>query len=168
MYGFVVNNYNDKKLIDLTKRLFDIDADESDILRTVMEKAWERTMICFSRISNPRFNHGGVQIYHSVQYTMYLYFLENEIYVNFLLKQKEVETAQRICDKLFMTRFQLSGMDLYYGQKMPDIWLAAHTSGVVFSPKAEIGDFFMFIQGSGYKQWRCSKNRKGCNNVGGF
>ncbi len=38
-------------------------------------------------------------------------------------------------------------MDLYYGQEMPAVWLVAHTTGAVFSPNAEIRDYFMFMHG---------------------
>ena len=41
----------------------------------------------------------------------------------------------------------MSGMDLYYGQEMSDVWLVAHTTRAVFFPNAVIRDYFMFMHG---------------------
>ena len=100
-------------------------------------------MYCFSHINNPKFNTGGIQPYHCVQFGMWLYFLSNTIYKQFPNEAEAID----VCDKIFMFNMSITQMDIYYGHDMPDIWLPAHTSGSVFSPSAKIGDYFMFNHG---------------------
>ena len=118
-------------------------------------------MYCFSHINNPKFNTGGIQPYHCVQYGMWLYFLSNTLYHQFCAEpvapgdslgvsheaSSAASEAIDVCDKIFMFNMMITQMDIYYGHDMPDIWLPAHTSGSVFSPHAKIGNYFMFNHG---------------------
>lgn len=143
--GLTILDYRDKKLYEPIERMFGIRGGEKDIVEHAAKKAWDRCMYCFTHINNSKFQTGGIQPYHSVQYGMFLYFLSNEIYQKFVLEN--VPIAEDICDKIFVVNMCFTGMDIFYGQKMPDIFLPTHTSGVVFSPHAKIGDYFMFAHG---------------------
>lgn len=81
----VVKNCHDKMLFDVVNRFVGLSQEEKNIIDTVVEKAWERCMYSFSHINNRRYNTGGIQIYHICQYSMFLYFVANEIYRTYTL-----------------------------------------------------------------------------------
>lgn len=141
--SLTVFDCNDMRLYSPIANVFGINQKEYEIIDRVKEDAWKRCMFCFDHINNDKFNTGGCQIYHCVQYGMWLYFLSNEIYRCFGTD----ETAINVCDKIFLMNMSFTQMDIYYGHNMPDVFLPAHTSGVVFSPLAKIGEFFMFNHG---------------------
>ena len=80
----VVKNCHDKMLFDVVNRFVGLSQEEKHIIDTVVEKAWERCMYSFSHINNIRYNTGGIQIYHTCQYSMFLYFVANEIYRTYI------------------------------------------------------------------------------------
>lgn len=140
-----IYDYKDERLLRPVDNLLGIENAEREIINSSIENAWERCMYCFSKINNAKFNTGGIQIYHCVQYGMWLYFLGNEIYRRYV--DKNNDDAINICDKLFMVNMSITQMDIYYGHNLPDIFLPAHTTGAIFSPHAKIGNYFMFMQG---------------------
>ncbi len=141
--SFIVFSPKDEKLYTPIDRLLNIEDNERIIIESVRENAWERCIYCFSHINNSKFNTGGIQPYHCVQYGMWLYFLGNEIF----RKYPSDENAVSICDKIFMVNMSITQMDLFYGHNMPEIFCPTHTSGVVFSPMAQIGEYFLFSHG---------------------
>lgn len=145
--SIVITNKKDIRLLDPIKRMFGIEEAERDIVNMVCQDAWDRSMYCFDKINNRRFHFGGVQLYHTVQYSMYLYFLQNQIYESVIKKDAKNLDAINICDKLFAANTALAGVDIFYEQKMPDVFLMAHTAGIVLTPHAKIGNFFMLMQG---------------------
>ena len=86
-------------------------------------------------------------MYHSGQYLLYLYYLSNSIFEMYLSGGSVNISAQNLCDKIFMTMQTLWSIDVYYGHKMPDVFLGAHPFGAVISSKAKIGNYFCFSQG---------------------
>ena len=141
--SLIVKDYNDELLYAPISRFFGIDDNEQRIIDSVKKDAFERCMFCFTHINNNKFNTNGIQPYHCVQYGMWLYFLSNTIFNRF----KNVEEAINLCDKIFMINMSFTQMDIYYGHKMPDIFLPTHTSGSVFTPLSQIGNYFMFSHG---------------------
>ena len=143
--SLVIFDYNDKRLYAPIDRIFGIEKAEWELIKLSAKNAWDRCLYCFKNINNPKFQTGGVQPYHSIQYGMFLYFLSNEIYKKYISINKAV--AETICDKIFMVNMSITGMDIYYGGGMSDIFLPTHTSGIVFSPHAKFGNYFMFAHG---------------------
>lgn len=133
----------DERLYRPIDRLLVLERADWDIINSVSEGAWERCLYCFSKINNARFNTGGIQPHHCVQYGMWLYFLSNEIYRMW----GDKEEAIQVCDKIFMVNMSLTQMDIFYQHNLPDVFLPAHTTGVVFTPRAKIGNYFMFMHG---------------------
>jgi len=142
----IITDCYNRKLYEPIQRIFGLEESEFRIIESVAEGAWNRCLYCFEKVNNPRFHTGGIQLYHTVQYSMFLYFLANEIYQK-EIRQDSNPIARDIADKIFATNTALSGVDIYYEQKLPDIFLMAHTVGTVFTPKTTIGDYFMFMQG---------------------
>ena len=147
MQGLVITDCKNEMLLDPVNRMLGISDAEREIVNAAVERAWSRCLYCFDHINNPRFHAGGVQLYHTVQYSMFLYFLENEIFESFIKGKNGNMDAQNICDKLLMANMSIAGVDLFYEQRMPDIFLMAHTSGAVITPRAQFGNYFMFMQG---------------------
>lgn len=143
----VVKNCHDKMLFDVVNRFVGLSQEEKHIIDTVVEKAWERCMYSFSHINNIRYNTGGIQIYHICQYSMFLYFVANEIYRTYILGGADCPLVRIVCDKIFMVNTAIAGADIYYEQAMPDIFLLGHPGGIVFTPQATIGEYFFFMQG---------------------
>lgn len=147
MQGLVIKDYKNEMLLDPVRRMVGITEGEQAAIDAAIENAWNRCRYCFDHVNNPRFNAGGVQLYHTVQYSMFLYFLANEIFESCIKGKNDNMDAQNICDKLQMVNMSLSGADIFYEHRMPDIFLMAHTSGAVITPRAQIGNYFMFMQG---------------------
>lgn len=141
--SITVFDFKDERLYRPIDRILGIDGYEWDMINAAAENAWKRCIYCFSKINNVRFNTGGIQPYHCIQYGMWLYFLSNEIF-NSCEDKKE---ASHICDKIFMINMSITQMDIFYEHNMPDIFLPAHASAAVFSPRAKIGDYFVFMHG---------------------
>lgn len=118
-------------------------------LDIVLHQAMERCKFCFEKINNRKFHTGQIQVYHTVQYAMFLYFVMNEVYESCLKNNtyRDCQLAQLLCDKLFAANTALSGVDIFYEQKLPEVFLMAHTSGIVLTPHAKIGNYFMLMQG---------------------
>lgn len=127
--------------------IYGLESDEIDIIKTCQQEAFARTTRCFSKIRDPYYSKDGVCPYHSGQYLTYLYFLGNTVYNTYLSKKQENQTAQNVCDKLFMTSLTINSADIYYAHKMPDIFYPAHPIGAVLTGKATIGNYFFFMQG---------------------
>ena len=74
-----------------------------------------------------------------MQYELWLYFFSNQIFekYNNSGNKEDREIAIDIRDKCFMVNMAMTGRDIYYGHKMPGIFLPTHTQGVVFSPYAK-------------------------------
>lgn len=142
-----ITNCHDARLILPTRNIFGLELAEEEIFEQVGDMVWGRCSQCFDKVNHPLFNPGEVCVYHSGQYLIYLYYLSNSIYETFLTGEQRDVHAQDLCDKIFMTMQSLWSIDLYYGQKMPTVFLGAHPYGTVFSSKAQIGEYFFFTQG---------------------
>lgn len=142
-----VMDCNDERLYLPIDRICGVGGVERDIFLRVSKDAWRRCLYCFSHINNSKFQTGGIQPYHTVQYGLWLYFLSNEIYQKCAVDENG-DAAIDLCDKIFMVNMMITGMDIYYGHRMPDIFLPTHTQGAVFSPHAKIGNYFLFAHGA--------------------
>lgn len=138
-------DYRSEDLIKPVERLYGITEGERYVIECALPNAWTRCMNCFAHVNNPRFHTGGVYTLHTVQYSMFVYFLMNEIYNDTSSVCEEDKTA--VLDKLFSVNTALAGVDIFYEQKLPDIFLMAHTAGIVMTPYAKIGNYFLFMQG---------------------
>ena len=75
---------------------------------------------------------------NSGHYATFLYFLSRELWVS------DHNTAE--ATRVFLLNKALNGIDLFYEVNMPDIFLIAHTVGMVFA-KATYNDYCVFHQG---------------------
>ena len=96
---------------------------------------------CFSAIKNKYYFDGNEVVFsplHVYQYTIFLYFLANTLFVN---------TKNRsLCDRIYALSKIISGMDLYYEVEMPDIFFCDHPVGSVIG-RGKFGNYFSFVQG---------------------
>lgn len=116
--------------------------EEKQILDTYIDKALERSEICFLAINNKYWTllGGGVKFnpFHSVQYMTFLYFLANELYRNI--------GSSLLSDKLYYLNKIMNGLDMYYAIELPEVWSAEHPVGSVLG-RAKYGNGFFFYQG---------------------
>lgn len=111
------------------------------LFEQALDRALERTEYCFSHIALPAFHQDGITSFshlHSDQYTLFLWFLSNEIW-------KRYEDTE-LASKLFYLNKILNGVLCMYDAGMPDIFLIVHGGGVVLG-KAQYNNFFVCYQG---------------------
>lgn len=99
-----------------------------------------RLEYCFSHINNKYFFDGCHAVFdhlHGDQYSMWLYFLANELYVN--------GGSISLCKKLFLLNKVLHGCDIFYEVELPKIFLLVHPLGTVLG-RGKYADFFIAYQ----------------------
>ncbi len=108
----------------------------NNALRKILPAASERYLHCFTR-KKGKYKPKHIY-YHSDEYTSYLYFVANELWV----QTSEPEYAE----KLYMLNRFLNSVDIFYDRKMPEIFHLEHPIGAVIG-RAEIGNYFVAHQG---------------------
>ncbi len=99
-----------------------------------------RLEYCFSHISNKYFFDGYRAVFdhlHGDQYSMWLYFLANELHVN--------GGPTSLCKKLFLLNKALHGCDIFYEVELPKIFILVHPLGTVLG-RGKYADFFIAYQ----------------------
>lgn len=81
---------------------------------------------------------GGVNIYHSVQYMILLYWLSRVMF------QKDGSGVN--AEKVYYLNKVLHSVDIFYEVNLPAVWCAEHPLGSVMG-RAQYGDRFFFYQG---------------------
>lgn len=125
-------------LLYVTQQLqnFFPNADSVPIKIETLNSAINRTNLCVAKIKATQGN--AFDRMNSGHYATFLYFLSRELWVS------ERNTAE--ATRVFLLNKALNGIDLFYEVNMPDIFLIAHTVGMVFA-KAEYNDYCVFHQG---------------------
>ena len=113
-----------------------------------LEYSIHRALFCFSHIKNKYFAPDDINVLHSGQYFMFLYYLANTIYSNEIKnKTNDIDINARIvCDKLYCLNKLLSSCEVYYEVELPEYFLVDHPLSSVIG-RASIGNGFVFIQG---------------------
>ena len=98
--------------------------------------SFERSVYCFEKIKTKYFNNNKSLHLNSEKYSIFLYFLSNELY-----KAKKIEIAE----KAYYLNKILNGIDIFYEVEMPDIFYLIHPVGTVLG-KAKYKNFFVAYQ----------------------
>lgn len=116
--------------------------EESVIIKQFIPVALVRVEECFKNIVLPHYknsNNTQFDILRVDQYVVFLYFLENTLY----MYDKQYKS---LADRIYMVIRAISGVDLWYGTIMPKIWMFDHGTGSVLGP-ASYGNYFYFMHG---------------------
>lgn len=119
------------------KSLFGVYVDISEYQDTVLQRLEK----CFRYCGNKYYfkdNRCTFSPFHSVQYSIYLYYLANTIY--------RIEGENVLSDQLYLLNKSLNSIDLYYQISLPDIFCAEHPLGSVMG-RASYSNRFFFYQG---------------------
>lgn len=103
-------------------------------------EALERTEFCFRHISFPAYCREGQTFFshlHSDQYSQFLYFLSNSLWIH--------SGNKPICDKLIFLNKLLNGMFYSYKCALPNIFLFGHPVGTIIG-NAVYSDFLVIFQ----------------------
>ena len=132
------------------KNMYGVTVDELAYIDNHIDEAICRTLNCFSHIKNKYYCSNDINVLHSGQYTIFLYYLANTIFVNEIKDRcdyADYSTAKRrICDKIYCLNKMASSCDVYYEVHLPDYFFIDHPMGSVIG-RGKIGDGFCFIQG---------------------
>jgi serine O-acetyltransferase len=125
------NFYPDNRLLHKEKRF-----------ESTINRALERTEYCFQHVSLPTY-HRDKRTYfshlHADQYTVFLWFLSNEIWRGF--------EDEEISSKIFGLNKILNGFHCMYNAELPDIFLVLHGNGIVLG-RATYGNYLVCFQGT--------------------
>jgi serine O-acetyltransferase len=107
-----------------------------------ISKTLERTMKCFKRTQNKYYNNEigepKFSIYHSGQYSIFLYYLANTIY--------NTGGNPLLAAKLYYLNKILNSVDWYYEIELPEYWGVEHPIGSVLG-RADYSNGLFIYQG---------------------
>ena len=113
-----------------------------------LEQSLDRTLYCFSQNKNRNFKDNDIDLFHTGQMMIFLYYLSNTIF------REEKKNGQGIgpeartaCGKVYCLNKLISQCDIYYEFTLPDYFIVYHPLGSVVS-RSTIGNGFMLMQGS--------------------
>lgn len=112
-------------------------------LAPAVRGALSRLEHCFAHINNKYFFDGTRAIFnhlHGDQYSMWLYFLGNELY--------RTRGSAAACSKLFLLNKALHGCDVFYEVELPSIFLFVHPLGTVLG-RGRYSDYLLVYQRCG-------------------
>ncbi|MBO6246489.1 MAG: hypothetical protein J6N55_09445 [Anaerovibrio sp.] len=139
--GFIIHQLNNFYCIKDSDLFF---------LDQYLDESIARTLNCFKHLKNKYYSSDDINLLHSGQYFIFLYYLANTIY-NYEIKEKEnyrnyLSEARKICDKLYCLNKAFASCDVYYEVELPEYFSVDHPVGSVIG-RASIGSGFSFIQG---------------------
>lgn len=94
-------------------------------IKKIMDRTLDRTNYSFSQTTLKYYNENGIVKFnhlHSDQYSMFLWFLSNEAFLNEKIN---------IAEKLFYLNKALNCIDALYSIKLPDIFMFCHPIGTI-------------------------------------
>lgn len=119
---------------------FLLNSQEQQVLISVLPSTLQRCLICFAASRNKYYSddqgHTQFNPYHSGQYSIFLYFLSNELWR---------AGHASLADRVYYLNKQLNSLDLYYQTDLPDIFSLDHPVGSVLG-RAQYGRYFTFQQ----------------------
>ena len=136
-------------LIRQLTNLYGISEYDLSYIDKYLEQSIHRTLFCFSHIKNKYFAFDDINVLHSGQYFIFLYYFANTIYSNEIKnKNNNIRNinARIVCDKLYCLNKLLSSCEVYYEVELPEYFLVDHPLASVIG-RATIGNGFTFIQG---------------------
>lgn len=122
------------------------DDNKYDIPIEILNFAISRMEYNFSKINLPAYSNDQGQTFfnhlHSDQYSMFLYFLSNELF------RRGIDSKERrvLCDKLMLLNRCLSGAFIPYKIELPDIFFGGHPVGTVLG-HAKYSNYLIVMQG---------------------
>lgn len=123
------------------QNLFMAESSELVAIKNAFPEALKRSSHCFSASTNKYYWDNNELIfnpYHSGQYTIFLYFISNQIW-------KENPRLKQIADKIYYLNKLLNGLDIFYEVEMPSTFFLEHPVGSVLG-RAKYGEKFSFSQ----------------------
>ena len=126
------------KLISHQMSSFFIDSIDVSIY---IDETLARLDKCFKNNGNKYYSSEGEALFspfHSVQYSIYLYYLANTIF--------KVEGSNETSEKIYYLNKIMHSVDWYYQIELPNIFGAEHPLGSVMG-RADYSDYFYFYQG---------------------
>lgn len=122
------------------KHNFLLDKDEKSDVLTAISRSLLRTQVCFNQNMNKYYWDDKKTLifnpYHSGQYSIFLYFLSQEVWVN---------ENRLLADKIYSLNKMLNCCNLYYEVELPDIFFLDHPIGSVIG-RASYGNYFVCQQ----------------------
>jgi len=130
------------KLIALQLRNnFFLENEEQGLLVEGIELAIMSTEKCLSGINMKYISHNNNRVlfdpYHSVQYTIFLYYLSRRVW--------EIDSGSKLASKIFYLNKMLNACDLFYEIDLPDVFLLSHPVGSVIG-RGKFSNYFIFQQ----------------------
>lgn len=120
------------------------------VIERNVEDAIKRTLCCFSHIKNKYYTKDDINLLHSGQSMIFLYYLANTIFRNEIKgsrsDEEDLPVARSVCDKIYLLNKMQSCCEIYYEVEMPDYFFADHPLGSVIG-RASIENGFTFSQG---------------------
>lgn len=108
----------------------------------VMDNVLRRLWTAFSKIKSRYYRNDQGEVFfnhlHGDHYCSFLYLLSNELYKN----GWEGEAS-----KVFLLNKSLFGVDIFYGVKLPEVFMFIHPLGTVVG-NAEYSDYLVIYQGA--------------------
>lgn len=133
-----------EKLVELVvKQLnnFFMDIDSKTIVDNI-DRALQRTEKCLMASNNKYYyndkNEFQFNTFHSGQYSIFLYYLANSIYIS--------DVKSSMTDKIYYLNKIMNGVDWYYAIKLPEIFGVEHPIGSVLG-RANYSDGLFIYQG---------------------
>lgn len=128
-------------LVKQLSSLFPIDEKEVDQIERFLPCSMMWIEECFSHLSNKYYSidagYSRFDPLHGCQWAMLLYRLSREVFT---------EEDGALPDKIYALIRALSGCDLFYQVRLPDIFTFDHPFGSVIG-RADYSNFFVFTQG---------------------
>ncbi|MBU1145207.1 MAG: transferase [Firmicutes bacterium] len=116
------------------KNIFIYEVDVSPYI----EISINRTLTCFSNNRNKYYKDKNFTVFHSGQYSIFLYYLSNTIF----LTSKD----NLLATKVYYLNKVLHSVDWFYEIELPEYWGVEHPLGSILG-RARYGDGFFIFQG---------------------
>jgi serine O-acetyltransferase len=108
---------------------------EKNEIERALPKVLDRVRECFKAVK--MWSNNSLNVLHSSQYTIFLYFLSNELWKS--------GAKVSICEKIFYLNKSLNSIDLFFEIELPEHFFIGHSTGIVLS-KAKYADYFAIYQ----------------------
>jgi serine O-acetyltransferase len=118
------------------------DEPDADVVVRAIPDVLGKVQACFGESAGKYYwTEDGRSIfnpYHSAQYSIFLYYLSHQLWAR--------DRAEELASKVYLLNKMLSGCDLFYQVRLPEVFLTDHPVGTVLG-RASYGNYLMFQQG---------------------
>ncbi len=133
--------------------IFPITTEEKGIIKENIDTVLSRCERCFEASTDRYYSKNGqtyFDILHADQHSVFLYFLSNTIYKQYISILKEEQSIEkfdpliykRLAEKVFRLNKMLNACDIYCTVELPPIFKIVHSLGTVIAPGTQIGNYF--------------------------